>query len=222
MKLLDLQKQAVEENVKNGATYRFYGQAGQVMKESDLKKERQRFTLDNLSSNDENSGVLLFPRDWVNIKQMENKPYSIDADQMKLIKENVYDYFGVNAALIQNRATAEELDSFWNGCIEWISIQMGEVLRNLIYTYSERSRGNEVFLLANRLQYMSPSQRMQLARDFLDRGIITKNEARQLLSYEPVDGGDVAFIRGEYYTVDEKLLAVPDTEENDGKDNEDA
>lgn len=219
MKLLDLQKQAIEENVKNGATYRFYGQAGQVMKESDLRKERQRFTLDNLSTSEENSGVLLFPRDWVNIKQMENKPYSIDADQMKLIKENVYDYFGVNAALIQNRATAEELDSFWNGCIEWLSIQMGEVLRNLIYTYSERSRGNDVFLLANRLQYMSPSQRMQLARDFLDRGIITKNEARQLLSYEPVDGGDVAFIRGEYYTVDEKLLAV-NTEENDGKDNQ--
>lgn len=60
---------------------------------------------------------------------------------------------------------------------------------------------------------------MQLARDFLDRGIITKNEARQLLSYEPVEGGDVAFIRGEYYTVDEKLLAV-NTEENDGKDNQ--
>lgn len=218
MKLLDLQQQAIAENVKNGATYRFYGQAGQVMKESDLKKERQRFTLDNLQANDDNSGVLLFPRDWVNIKQMDNKPYAIDAEQVKLIKENVYDFYGVSNALIQNRASAEELDSFFNGCIQWFSIQMGEVLRNLIFTYGERGRGNEVFLLTNRLEYLSPNQRLQLAKDFLDRGVITKNESRQLLGYEPVEDGDVAFIRGEYYTVDEKMKqgeATDGTEDNE-------
>ena len=220
MKLLDLQKQAIAENVKNGATYRFYGQAGQIMKESDLKKERQRFTLDNLTNDDENNGVLLFPRDWQNIRQMDNKPYAIDTDQVKLIKENVYDFYGVSNALIQNRASSEELDSFWNGCIEWFSIQMGEVLRNLIFSYNERARGNEVLLIANRLQYMSPSQRMQLARDFLDRGILTKNEARELLNYAPTEDGDVAFIRGEYYTVNDKITQQEDADGSEN--NEDA
>ena len=49
MKLLNIQRQAIEENVRNGATYRFWGQYMQVAKESDLEKERKRFTEKNFS-----------------------------------------------------------------------------------------------------------------------------------------------------------------------------
>lgn len=212
MKLMDLQKQAIEENVKNGATYRFYGQATTVMKASDLAMERQRFTEDNLTRDSENGGFLLFPAQYKDIKQVQNAPYSIDTDQMRLIKENVYDFFGVNSNLIQNHASSEEMDSFFNGCIEWFSIQCGEVLRNLIFTYNERSYGNDVFLVANRLQYMSTNQKIALARDFGDRGILTKNEIRELLNFAPTEDGDVSFIRGEYFTTADKIAQTEEEE----------
>lgn len=218
MKLIDLQRQAVAENVKNGATYRFYAKSLSVLKTEDLKKERQRFTQENLQSSNDNGGILLFPRDYDDIKQIENKPYSIDADQQKLIKDNVYDFYGVNSSIIQNKATSDELDAFFNGCIEWISIQAGEVLRNLIFTYKERSYGNDVLLLANRLQYMSASQRLQLSKDLLDRGILSINEAREILNLSPIEDGDVYFIRGEYYTVGDKINGG----KNDTEDNENA
>lgn len=219
MKLIDLQRQAVAENVKNGATYRFYAKSLSVLKTDDLKKERQRFTEQNLQSSKENGGVLLFPRDYDDIKQIENKPYSIDAEQQKLIKDNVYDFYGVNSNVIQNKATSDELDAFFNGCIEWISIQAGEVLRNLIFSYKERSYGNEVLLLANRLQYMSANQRLELSKDLLDRGILSINEAREILNLSPIEDGDVYFIRGEYYTVGDKINGGTD---NGTEDNENA
>lgn len=215
LKLIDLQRQAVAENVKNGATYRFYAKSLSVLKTEDLKKERQRFTEENLQSSRENGGILLFPRDYDDIKQIENKPYSIDADQQKLIKDNVYDFYGVSTAVIQNRANSDELDAFFNGCIEWVSIQAGEVLRNLIFTYKERSYGNEVLLLANRLQYMSANQRLELSKDLLDRGILSINEAREILNLSPIENGDVYFIRGEYYTVGDKIGETNGTEDNE-------
>lgn len=226
MKLLNIQRQAIEENVKNGATYRFWGQYMQVAKESDLEKERKRFTEKNLSSKADNSGMLLFPRDYDNIHQIENKPYSIDTSQMQLIKDNVYDFYGVNTDMIQNKASSEVMDAFFNGLIEPFAIQMGEVLRNLIFSYNERSYGNDVYLVANRLQYMSTSQKIQMARDFGDRGILSVNEIRELLNFAPRDDGDVTFIRGEYFTTDQKLTelteAQTETEEEDGKDSENA
>lgn len=217
MKLINLQNQATEENVRNGATYRFYGQATTVMKPSDLAKERERFTEDNLTNKKNNGGFLLFPAQYKDIKQVVNNPYSIDTNQLKLIKENVHDYYGVNTDLIQNHADSQTMDSFFNGCIEWFSIQMGEVLRNLIFTWNERSYGNDVFLVANRLQYMSTNQKIALARDFGDRGILTKNEIRELLNFAPTEDGDVAFIRGEYFTTDAKI--GNDQEEDNGTEN---
>lgn len=224
MKLLQIQRQAVEENVKNGATYRFWGQYVQVAKGSDLEKERKRFTEQNLASNKDNSGMLLFPKDYDNIHQIENKPYTIDTSQMQLIKDNVYDFYGVNTDMIQNRASSEVMDAFFNGLIEPFSIQMGEVMRNLIFSWNERSYGNDVFLVANRLQYMSTSMKIEMARDFGDRGILSVNEIRELLNFAPKEDGDVTFIRGEYFTTDQKLtdLANIQQEGNDGKDSENA
>lgn len=221
MKLLNIQRQALEENAKNGATYRFWGQYVQVAKGSDLEKERKRFTEQNLSAGSGNSGMLLFPRDYDNIHQIENKPYSIDTEQMKLIKENVYDFYGTNLAIIQNRATAEEMDAFYNGLVEPFSIQMGEVLRNLIFSYNERAYGNDVFLVANRLQYMSTSQKIQMARELGDRGILTINEIRELLNFAPREDGDASFIRGEYYNTEEKL-GTAEGEETNADDSENA
>lgn len=214
MKLLSIQRQALEENAKNGATYRFWGQYVQVAKGTDLEKERKRFTEENLASNKGNSGMLLFPKDYDNIHQIENKPYSIDTAQMQLIKDNVYDFYGTNTEMIQNRASSEVMDAFFNGLIEPFSIQAGEVLRNLIFTYNERSYGNTVYLVANRLQYMSTSQKIEMARDFGDRGILSVNEIRELLNFAPKEDGDVTFIRGEYFTTDQKLTQQAEEEAN--------
>ena len=71
---------------------------------------------------------------------------------------------------------------------------------------------------------MSTSQKIQMARDFGDRGILSVNEIRELLNFAPRDDGDVTFIRGEYFTTDQKLteLAETTTEAEDGKDSENA
>jgi hypothetical protein len=71
-----------------------------------------------------------------------------------------------------------------------------------IYTERERSFGNHVFVNANRLQYMTQTAKVNMARDLGDRGILTINEIRELFNYGPIEGGDVAYIRGEYKPVE--------------------
>ena len=72
--------------------------------------------------------------------------------------------------------------------------------------------GNRITLTANRLQYMNVSQKVSMARELGDRGVLMIDEIRELFNYEPLpDGaGQHAPIRGEYYMVDEGK------EENDG------
>lgn len=201
MDLITIQEQGIKEAVKNSASYRFMARVSNFTSPSDLAEERSRFSRENLSG--ENGGLLLFPNTYTDIKQITTSAYTVDTDQMKLIQTNVYNYFGVNEDVIQGKADSDKLDAFFNSAIEPFAIALSEALSKAIYSDRERSFGNHVYVNANRLQYMSQTAKVTVARDLGDRGILTINEIRELFNYAPLPNGDVAYIRGEYKPVEE-------------------
>ena len=180
-------------------------QLSNFAKPEDLAKERERFTRENLATDSKSGGFLLFPSTYKDIKQIDVKPWTVDAEQMKAIYTNVANFFGVSEAIMQNRATNEELESFFNGCVEPWSIQFSEIMTRAMFSDRERSQGTSFSVNSNRLQYMSVTQKVQMAQQMLDRGVMSINEARELFNYEPVEDGDVRFIRGEYKDTEDKI-----------------
>ena len=98
-----------------------------------------------------------------------------------------------------------QLGNSYNGIIEPFAIQLSETMSKAIYTDLERSYGSYVRVDANRLQYMSTTAKVQMAKELGDRGMLTINEMRELFNYPPIPNGDTAVIRGEYYSIDDKL-----------------
>lgn len=205
MKLIDIQNQGLEDAVKNSANYRFIAQVNNFAKTENLAKERKRFSEENLSRDSESGGILLFPNTYTNIKQVEAKPYTVDPEQSKLIEDNVAKYFGVNEKVMKNEANGDELDAFFNGAIEPFAIQLSEAMTMAIFSERERAQGSYFIANANRLQYMSVTAKVQMAKELGDRGAILIDEIRELFNYPPLpDGaGQVAPIRGEYKATDE-------------------
>lgn len=211
MKLIDIQNQGIEEAVKNSASYRFLAQVNNFTKADDLKNERVRFSSENLTKDAEAGGLLLFPNTYQNIQQIKNSPYTVDADQMKLIDDNVDKYFGVNDKILRNEAKGDELDAFFNGAIEPFAIQFSEAMTKAMFSERERSQGSYLMANANRLQYMTTSEKVSMAQQMLDRGVMSINEARELFNYPTVEGGDVRTIRGEYKNAgDDELIGGTD------------
>ena len=216
MDLLKIQRQSITESAKNSATYRFMAKMSNFAKDGDIAKERQRFDAENFKEN--GGGVLLFPSTYSDIRQLNAQSYSIDAEQMKLIQGNVYRYFGTNERVIQNEAKGDELDAFFNGAIEPFAIQLADVLTKMFYTELEQGNGNKVIVSANRLQYMTTSEKIALVRDLGDRGFIMIDEARELLNMPPLpDGsGQRSPIRGEYYMIQDEPEPEPEPEPEKG------
>ena len=205
MGLIHIQNQGIKEAVKNSASYRFIAKLNNYAKAEDIAKERKRFSMKNFTAEAEAGGILLFPNTYTDIKQIDSKPYTVDEKQMNYIRSNVERYFGVNEKVLNNSANGEELDAFFNGCIEPFAIQLSEAMSKAIYSDLERSYGSYVLVDANRLQYMSTSQKVQMAKELGDRGMLTINEMRELFNYPPIENGDTAVIRGEYYALDDKI-----------------
>lgn len=204
MELIHITNQGIEEGVKSAATYRFMAQLSNFAKEEDLAKERKRFTAKNFSAEAEGGGLLLFPNTYQNIKQVDVKPWVVDDKQMEIIRKNVFEYFGVNEDILQNKAYGDAWSAFYEGAIEPFAIQFSEVMTKMLFTFREQSQGNGVMATANRMQYLSNADKLNVSSQMLDRGIMTLNDVREIWNLPPIEGGDVRIIRGEYYNADEK------------------
>lgn len=210
MELIDIQNQGITEAVKSSATFRFMAKVTNFAMSEDLEKERNRFVNSNMK---DGGGLLLFPNTYNDIQQIKSTPYTVDSAQRGLIQNNVYNYFGVNENILQNKASVDEMDAFFNGSIEPFEIQLSDVLTKLLFTENERARGSRVDILANRLQYMNVGSKIAIAKELGDRGFITVNEVRELFNYPalPAEIGDKMPIRGEFYFVgDEKTEETED------------
>ena len=200
MELIHIQNQGIEEGVKSAATYRFMAKLSNFAKPEDLAKERQRFTSENL---EKGSGILLFPNTYQDVKQVDVKPWIVDAEQQKAIEANVYRYYGVNEDILQNHFTADVWSAFYEGCVEPFAIQEAEVLKKMFFTLREQSQGNGVAVTANRLQYLSNSDKLNVSAQMADRGLMTRNEIREIWQLPPLHEplGSQLPVRGEYYNV---------------------
>ena len=150
-------------------------------------------------------GLLLFPNTYQEIQQIKATPFVVDADQMKAIKDNVYQYFGVNEDILTNKFNADTWSAFYEGAIEPFAVQFSEVMTKMLFTIREQTQGNLVIATSNRIQYMSNADKLAVSAQMADRGLMTRNEIREIWNLAPLPEpiGSQLPIRGEYYNVGE-------------------
>lgn len=201
MELINLQNQGIGEGVKNSATFRFMAQMNNFAKPEDIENERKRFNKSSFGSDE--GGMLLFPNTYSNIQQIKSSPFVVDEKQMAQIKTNVFDYFGVNEDVLQNKVYGDAWSAFYEGAIEPFAIQFSDVITKMLFTERERASGSEIAMTANRLQYMSTTEKLNVATQMLDRGIFNLDTVMDMfnLPHLPNDEGKKRIIRGEYYSL---------------------
>ena len=89
-------------------------------------------------------------------------------------------------------------------------------MTKMLFTLREQSEGNLVIATANRLQYMSNADKLKVSAQMADRGLMTRNEIREIWNLAPLPEpyGSQLPVRGEYYNVNEEGAT-----ENDGNQN---
>ena len=199
MKLIHVQNEGIEEAVKNGATFRFMARLSNFALDEDIAKEKKRFVENNFSGED--GGILLFPNGYSDIRQIDSKPYTVSDAETEAIRTGVYNYFGVNTDVLQSKAYGDSWAAFYESVVEHFAIQFSEGLTFAAFTDREIAQGSKIMLTANRLQYMSTAEKLNVSSQMADRGIMNRDEIREIWNLPPLpDGEGQAYtIRGEYY-----------------------
>lgn len=197
MELIHTQNEGIINGVKNSASIRFLAKIANMLKPADITKERQRFTQDNLSA-DNQSGMVIYDAKFEDVRPIESKPFTVDAEQMQLINQNVYSYFGTNEKILKNSYNEDEWNAYYEGKIEPFAIQLSLVLSNMIFSQRELAFGNAVTFTANRLQYASSSTKLSISTQLFDRGLLCRNDIMDIWNMAHVQDGDKYYIRKEY------------------------
>lgn len=196
LQLLSVQNQGIEEGIKNSASFRFMATVKNFTKSADLKKEREKFVADNLGP--ESGGMALFPSTYENVQQIQSHAQIVDPEQMKLIQTRVLNYFGCNEEVLQNKTVGDAWSAYYEGKIEPFAIQLSQAMTCMTFTKGQLALGNSIVWSANRLQYMTNADKLQVSSQMFDRGILSINDVMDIWQLPHVDDGDKRYIRKEY------------------------
>lgn len=222
MKVIGMQQQAMVESIKQSASPRFLAKISNSLRREDLAAERQRFIEDNLGVKN-SGGVMLFDQKYSDVREISSKASTIDAEQMKLIDDNVAKYFGVSPEVMRNEMNEEVWNAFYEGKIEPFALQASLVICSMLFSDRQIAAGNGIEFSANRLQFATTRNKLNTITQMFDRGMLSRNEGREILQMPGIGPeGDRFFIRGEYIDSDLKLSdsTVDDDPEKDLKDKE--
>ena len=196
LQLLNTQNQGIAEGIKNSASFRFMATVNNFAKGKDLAKERQSWVEENLGA--DSGGLALFPNNYTNVQQIQSTAKIVDPEQMNLIQTRVLNYFGTNEDVLQNKTVGDAWSAYYEGKIEPFALQLSQAMTCMTYTPQERKRGNAIMWSANRLQYMTNVDKLQVSSQMFDRGILSINDVMDIWQLPAVPDGDKRYIRKEY------------------------
>lgn len=222
MSLVHMNNEGIKEAIKNGATYRFAARMTNFSNTEDLKRERQRFSEANLKADEANGGLLLFPNTYSDIKELQNKGYTVPEAELREIRTSVYNYFAVNEDVLQSKAYGDAWSAFYESVIEPFAIQFSETMTQAMFSDRERAQGSLLMATSNRLQYMTTKEKLDVSSAMFDRGIWNRDDVRDVWNMAPLpDGqGQAYIIRGEYITISEDGSFTREGTETGGESNE--
>lgn len=218
--LIDVQNQGIAAGIKNAAAVRFLARLGQSLRSEDIKAEQARFKELNLGA-DNNGGVMMVDTKYAEVKQLEAKPFVVDAEQMKLIQERVDSYYGVNEKILRNEWDETTWTAFYEGKIEVFALQMSLAMTGMLFSEREQALGGEVTFSANRLQFATLKDKVETIQQLFDRGMLNRDEGREIMQMPPLPNGEgqAYYIRGEYISEAERK-AIRGEEKKEETDDE--
>ena len=166
--------------VKNATNIRGVLKFTSLVNPAQVKIEKEQFVKDyfNLS----NTGGVAATDQRFDFVPTNTTPYNVPTEQTAAIDRQICAYLGISPKIVSGDYTEDEFGSFYESVIEPLAIQM-----SLEFS---RKCGVDINFTAERLDFSSARTRISLLRSLLPFGVISVNEARQLLALPEVPDGD--------------------------------
>ena len=188
LELAHTQNEGSIAGIKAAANIRGLLKVEQLLVPEKLKALKDQFVRDFLSI--ENSGGVAALDKQASFVPLESKPVTVDEGQLKLVRDKIYNYLGVGEKIVNSSYTEDEFSAFYESTIEPLATQLSLEFTRKIFNDRERAFGNEIVFESGRLQFTANATKVNLIKELMPLGLLTVNQALEILNLAPVEGGD--------------------------------
>ena len=188
LELAQTQNEGIISGIKAGANIRGILKFTQLMGATQLQKAKADFVKDYLSVN--NDGGVVATDQQMEYTPIESKPVILSAEQTQEVKAKIYDYLGITENIVNSSYTEDQFSAFYESTIEPFAVALSMEFTAKIFNDREQAFGNSILFESGRLQFSSNSTKVNLIKELLPMGILTVNQALEILNLPAIEDGD--------------------------------
>jgi len=189
IKINDSLLQGVDNAIRSSFQIKGLLKINGLLNEKDKTAQKAEFDK-ALKESIENDGSAIVPVDLKSeYVPLTSDPKLIDSTTLTFLQKKIISYFGVSDAIFDNKYNENEYNAFYESVIEGIAIQMSEAFSKALLTRGQLEKGEQIIFYSERLQYASWNTKVQAIEKLMGLGILSLNESRALLGFEPIEGG---------------------------------
>ena len=174
-----------------------------MLKEKDIKANKDAFVKDFLNLENESGIAALDGK--AEFQEVNLKPITLDKAQLEQVNNNIFDYFGISPKIVNNSFDPDEWNAFFEGVIEPRAIQMSYEFTNKIFNVKAKKDGHRIIFTANRIQTAKIENKISLLKEAGALGLLTKDEAREIIDLYPLGGEEGAKIIQSLNNIDSSI-----------------
>lgn len=110
---------------------------------------------------------------------------------LKFLKAVIEERYGVSAAILSGDYTGEQHSAFYQTAIEEFIVQFEQAMTAALFTPREQDVGHRIKCYYSKVNYMSTTDKMNLADLATKTGTLTLNQVNEMFGVSPYAGGDV-------------------------------
>jgi len=123
-------------------------------------------------------------------KPININPTDIPSNILNFLHQEILHPFGVSLPILIGKYNDDEFTSFYQTAIEGILISISQCFTNSLFSSRELALGHRIKVYDRLVQNLSFEKRMKIVDITLPSGLLHRDEARELLGYEPDDEED--------------------------------
>lgn len=153
---------------------------------------------------DENVNGIAYMDQYWQVTPINWQENDVNRELMELVKNTVYEYFGITDNIINGKANEMEITQFVNYKVQPIAIQIEREFTSKLFTEREREFGDRIELDTFALTLKTTGALTALLNVTLRQGVMNPDEAREYLGLPPLPDGLGQMYRTSADTIDIK------------------
>lgn len=188
LKMIQTNYEGLDQAIRMSNFIRFIVQTATVLDEKVKKKKAEDFYKDWI---DKNKLGVIYADGAQNVTLVDtSKGKYAEPEYMASMKKDILDYLAINEKIINNTFNEDDWQAYYEGTVEPLIMELEDQLTIKIFTPKEIACGNQIKILADRLQTASIKTRATLADRYLKLPIVVPNVICDLLFLPRMEGGD--------------------------------